>query len=1409
MPKKAINLVKHHYSNLTNSHKHLPWLLVLFIFVNIFAMSMGFFMSKKTPFIHPYAGVVLASGGTAPTLALDSNIKLLVHSDTSNGSQVFIDSSSYSHTVDYFDAIAHETVVGGGPTPVFGGSSIQCVRDGRLEVVDKTNIQWGEQPLVIESWVRFNDVGNWDNFFGDGGSDNGGIWITFGPPTGARLEVFQGSSRVVDLNTGADWSGWLADTWYHFAVVYDLNGWGIFRDGVRLSYTANTAYPGPSTTPLTFGHYFDGHIDEASVSIGTDKGWINGFTPPASPYSASPTISGTEETGATLTGNYTYQDAESDPEGTSLFRWLSSDTLDGTYTPISGATSQTYVVDQAYLGKYLKFEVTPVSTISPITGNAYLSAATGAIAQGEVSPTATSLSISGTTAIGETLTGNYTYSDLNGDTESGSEYQWYRAATAEGAYSAIGGAISQTYDLVMADYQKYLKFEVTPVADTAPTTGNSATSSASAQVIGTMPILMQNGIDSNTKLLLHNDGNGTAFVDDSNNGHSIAAQGSATQSATQSKFGGKSIYFDGGANGVSIPASTDFAFGTNDFTIDFWMYFSQVRENQYFYDIGSNQEQFRLYQGYWDLYNSSGGQIFHIANTPSAASWHHIALVRSGNTFELFLDGTSLGSSTYTGTYGSSANTFMIGNYGGVIAGVALDGYVDEFRISKGVARWTENFTLPTQMYTEQVYLTGTQEVGQTLTGNYTFYDAESDSEGVSLYQWYRADGAEGAYSVISGATNITYALTSSDAAKFIKFEVTPVSTIAPTIGITATSSATIEVGAPPTATSLSIIGTTTVGETLTGNYTYFDANSDSEATSLYQWYRADTAEGTYAAISGATSQAYVATSTDLNKYLKFEVTPVADTAPTIGEVATSTSVGPIIEVAVAPVATNVSINGNAVVGQSLSGAYTYSDENNDAENLSTFRWLRSDAVDGSYVAISGATSLSYTLVSADESKYIKFEVIPKAVNAPTNGDVVLSTASDQIVSTPVSNLVPQTTGVSVSGSKLIGSVLTGGYIYSDYENDIEGSSIFRWLKADTEDGVFVAIGSATAGTYTLVGGDVNKYLKFEVTPVASTGSTTGETILSDAYGQIYDPVTVKQDFTASASTTIAIADTSSPGTAQLPTDTIVIELKDDQKLEFNDAVEADVSATSTTVSTPSGDVSIQDAIADVMGTAFTDTEVDSVQLESGIQGEPIVIAQGGLQVEIPDETEIFAPESWDGTIQPPKVEEVEIPGKSTAAVISMGAPGISLVFTKPAKIVIPSSSGNPFYTVNGIDWIEITNQCNSAEGGGFSFPSECYFKTGNQTIIWTYHFTQFGMGLTNLGLQFWNVFDGSVATSTFFGGDLIGAAGDVPSSLRIYHENSTYYIPMIATSSPYASNMRIMTNNGVMALKIFGWRSD
>lgn len=214
-------------------------------------------------------------------------------------------------------------------------------------------------------------------------------------------------------------------------------------------------------------------------------------------------------------------------------------------------------------------------------------------------------------------------------------------------------------------------------------------------------------IDDNfSKVLLHLNGTdgSTTITDES--GKTWTAEANAQIDTAQSKFSGASLLLDGSGDDIYTADSADFDTGTGDFTADFWVRFNSVADCGFFaHGLATSNRNMLILEGNqinWVVIIGGSTLANYRANwTPSANTWYHVALVRSGSTVYMFIDGVSQAVTTVTsaGNITGIAENFYVGNALFNAINNYLNGWIDEFRFSVGVARWTANFTPPTTEY--------------------------------------------------------------------------------------------------------------------------------------------------------------------------------------------------------------------------------------------------------------------------------------------------------------------------------------------------------------------------------------------------------------------------------------------------------------------------------------------------------------------------------------------------------------------------------------------------------------------------------------------------------------------------------------------------------------------------------------
>lgn len=209
--------------------------------------------------------------------------------------------------------------------------------------------------------------------------------------------------------------------------------------------------------------------------------------------------------------------------------------------------------------------------------------------------------------------------------------------------------------------------------------------------------------------LLHMDGadGSTTFTDVK--GHTFTAVGNAQIDTAQSLFGGASGLFDGSGDYIWAADSADWDFGTGDFEVEFAVRFAALPVNavmtmistyadsasgweiQYRTDVGEGN---RLTFGVGDARNN-------FAWSPSINTWYRVAVSRSGTNLRAFIGGTQIGSTITNSSNLTSTAQLWVGalNSGGPLQG--FNGWLDELRITKGVARHTANYTVDASAFTD------------------------------------------------------------------------------------------------------------------------------------------------------------------------------------------------------------------------------------------------------------------------------------------------------------------------------------------------------------------------------------------------------------------------------------------------------------------------------------------------------------------------------------------------------------------------------------------------------------------------------------------------------------------------------------------------------------------------------------
>lgn len=652
--------------------------------------------------------VVGAGGVAAPTDTYFKNTTLLLHGNGTNGAQnnTFLDSSTNNFTITRNGNTTQGTFTpfsqpDGWWSNYFAGSQ-------SINAPASTDFQF-TGDFTLEAWYFQTSTGEKSVFVQNSGANYLALNVNVG--TGFNLYLNSPGPTISPTDIVPQ-----VNQWNHIAVVRSGSTVKVYLNGVASSTTATS-----STSTIGYNAVFYvgavgtqsagsaiGYISNARVVNGTAI-YTSNFTPSTSPLSA-----------VTNTKLLTCQSNYFKDNSTNAFA-----------ITVNGSPS---------VQAFSPFAPTTAYSTSTNGGSGYFDGS------GDYLSTPTSGQF---TAAGDFTVSCWfylqsfaaTYYGVGGNWSAGTSDEWLIHIQNNGAIRFLTSADASFSSSGVVSLNQWTYFTATRTGTTVTVQVNgttvktytksdtlgSATKSinigqqpsnywpwngyiadfrlVSGSAVTTLPTTPATAI-SGTSLLLSSTNSG---IFDNASKNDLETVGNAQISTTQSKFGGSSMYFDGTGDYLVSPSNTGLAFGTGDFTAEFWLYCSSVIASDIFQC--TTQLSGAIVGPIWcSLFGASktlnfgihGNAAYQIDSgwTPAANTWYHIAITRASGTTKIFVNGNTVVTSTAQNGINTTQNGFVLGF--GAVTGVYFNGYIDDFRITAGIARYTANFTVSSAAFPNQ-----------------------------------------------------------------------------------------------------------------------------------------------------------------------------------------------------------------------------------------------------------------------------------------------------------------------------------------------------------------------------------------------------------------------------------------------------------------------------------------------------------------------------------------------------------------------------------------------------------------------------------------------------------------------------------------------------------------------------------
>jgi len=627
-------------------------------------------------------------GGAADPYFYD--VSLLLTGDGTNGAQnnTFLDSSTNNFTITRNGNTTQGTFSPYGSlwSNYFDGSS------AAFSISDNAAFNLNTGAFTIEAWVNNSSLSGYQTMI----SKRAAVWEM--GLSNNLLYWWVGST--VYTTTATIPKG----QWTHVAVSSDGTNVKLFVNGT-LDSTVSSATPGSGASSVYVGYagsgqYFPGYISNLRVVKGTQL-YTTTFTPSTTPLTAvsgtslltcqsnrfidnssnnfTLTVNGSPSVQRFSPFNPTAPYSASTIGGSGYFDG-SGDYLSTAANTALNLSSDNFTIEFWMNAASFPVETLPISATDASNTYSYAPYLSYGKVMCVVNTTGNGLLIPDT---GVTLSTNTWYHIAY--VRNGNTFTTYINGTGYAPTSISGSFVTATTLGIggRADgnfpFNGYMS-NVRIVKGTAVYTSNFTPPTAPLTAI------------TNTSLLCNFT---NAGIPDAAMMNDLETVGNAQVSTSVKKYGTGSIYFNGSASGLTAAKSNSFGFGTGDFTWEAWVYptnltgfqciFSSDDGNGHYVYIGMTSGS----SGTPMVYD--GGYIITGSSNFTINTWQHLAVVRQSGTVKMYLNGTQIGSASWTADLGSN----KIG-YIGYNGSQPYYGYIDDLRITKGYARYTANFTPPT-----------------------------------------------------------------------------------------------------------------------------------------------------------------------------------------------------------------------------------------------------------------------------------------------------------------------------------------------------------------------------------------------------------------------------------------------------------------------------------------------------------------------------------------------------------------------------------------------------------------------------------------------------------------------------------------------------------------------------------------